>query len=446
MHKVPTATITPEHAADIADRALVLRIEAIHRFLPPGKVLRIGLFVRRSPPFELGTTLALDWSARFADKEATPETWRDVLLPALERISKAIRQHAPGRAVEAFGLTHTLRAIHPFALCVLLKELKQEGVDGIFRDIDSLQTQAAAMNETIARVTAMRPPEQEAAEVLFSASELLMAQMELVQDYNTPPPPEAKGLIFITRDFPASYVQALDELIHPPCFAACFVANPADASMWGSYGDAHTGLCLKFKTTADSEGRPALNLDGITGWRGGKGMEMEPVHSFHLRTFYKVNYSDSYPEIDFFNSIGLLPVPLLNAVWYTDDDGQRSTSRGARYLDTEAWRQKYWEAFQSGAICKISEWEHEKEYRILLWSSLNDLKDKPSRKLRYKFSDLSGIVFGANTAHDDKLKIMKIVEEKCRAEKRNEFEFYQAQYCRKDRSFRIAPLSLIRFE
>jgi hypothetical protein len=60
--------------------------------------------VRRRPPFEPGAALALDWSARFIDKETTADTWRDALLPALERIAKAIRRHAPGRAVEAFGL------------------------------------------------------------------------------------------------------------------------------------------------------------------------------------------------------------------------------------------------------------------------------------------------------------------------------------------------------
>jgi len=104
MHKVSAAVVTPDHAADIAGRALAQRIEAIHRHLPEGRALRVGLFARRPPPFEPGTALALDWSARFADKEAKPETWRDTLLPALERIAKTIRQHAPGRALEAFGL------------------------------------------------------------------------------------------------------------------------------------------------------------------------------------------------------------------------------------------------------------------------------------------------------------------------------------------------------
>jgi Protein of unknown function (DUF2971) len=335
-------------------------------------------------------------------------------------------------------LSHILRAIHPFALSVLFKELKRDGVDGIFRNLDAVQAQAATMNETVVRVAAMTPPQQEVAEALFLASELMAAQMALIQDYNTVPPAEAKAVIFLTRDFPTSYVRALDELIHPPFFTACFVENPTDASMWAAYGNAHTGVCLKFKTTPDGEGRPALNLNGITGWRGEK---MEPIYSFVPRAFHKMNYSESYPEIDFFNSIGRLPIPVLNRVWYNGDDGERSACRGARFCDTDAWRQKYWGSLQSGATCKTSEWAHEQEYRLLLWSSLHDYNHKASRKLRYNFSDLSGIIFGAKTASEDKLKIMRIVEEKCKAEKRDDFEFHQVQYSRKDRSFRVAQLS-----
>jgi hypothetical protein len=104
MHKVPAATVSPTHASDIANRALVQRLDAVHRRLPHGQPLQVGLYVRRPPPIEPGAALVLDWSARFADKEATPGIWQDVLLPALERIAKAIRQSAPGREVEAFGL------------------------------------------------------------------------------------------------------------------------------------------------------------------------------------------------------------------------------------------------------------------------------------------------------------------------------------------------------
>ena len=104
MQKVPAATLSPAHAAEVAERVLAHRLQTVHRQLPQGAPLRLGLHVRRPPPFEPGTALALDWSARFADKEASQAAWQDTLLPALERIAKAIRQHAPGRDVEASGL------------------------------------------------------------------------------------------------------------------------------------------------------------------------------------------------------------------------------------------------------------------------------------------------------------------------------------------------------
>jgi hypothetical protein len=162
--------------------------------------------------------------------------------------------------------------------------------------------------------------------------------------------------------------------------------------------------------------------------------------------FHHMNYSQTYPEIDFFNSIGRFPIPIMNAVWYRGEGGELSSRRAARSCDTEAWRENYWEAFQTGATSKTSEWEHEREYRLLLWSSMHNFKDDASRRLRYNCADLSGIIFGAKTAAEDKVRIVRIVAEKCKAEGRHDFEFYQMQYSRKERSFRIAPLGLIRLQ
>jgi hypothetical protein len=118
MHKVPASILSPSQAAEIARRVLVQRMQAIHRHLPQGRCLRVGLFVRRAPAFELGTALALNWSSRFIEKETTAETWQETLLPALARVVEAIRQHAPGRDVEAFGLP-TLPAALAFGCAFL---------------------------------------------------------------------------------------------------------------------------------------------------------------------------------------------------------------------------------------------------------------------------------------------------------------------------------------
>lgn len=104
MHKATATIVSPTEAAEIAHRVLVQRVQAIHRHLPAGERLRVGLFVRGSPPFQLGTALSLDWSSRFADKQAPVDTWRHLLLPALAHVADAIRRHASNRTVEAFGI------------------------------------------------------------------------------------------------------------------------------------------------------------------------------------------------------------------------------------------------------------------------------------------------------------------------------------------------------
>jgi hypothetical protein len=80
--------------------------------------LRVGLFVRNSPPFESGVALALDWSSRFTEKEAAADVWTNTLLPALDRIANAIRLHAPGRNIKAFGIP-TLPAAAAFGCAFL---------------------------------------------------------------------------------------------------------------------------------------------------------------------------------------------------------------------------------------------------------------------------------------------------------------------------------------
>ena len=52
-----------------------------------------------------------------------------------------------------------------------------------------MEARAAHLNETVARVVAMTPPEQELAEGLFAACELSVMQMALQQDYSAAPQP-----------------------------------------------------------------------------------------------------------------------------------------------------------------------------------------------------------------------------------------------------------------
>jgi hypothetical protein len=77
-----------------------------------------------------------------------------------------------------------------------MKALRREGVDGLFRDLDALEARTVSLNETIARVVTMTPPEQEVAEALFAAFELSVMQISLQQDYSAAASPAVMTIIF----------------------------------------------------------------------------------------------------------------------------------------------------------------------------------------------------------------------------------------------------------
>ena len=346
-------------------------------------------------------------------------------------------------------LRHYLRALHSYAYRALMNELALRGLVGrrekssATGDDEQWTKIEDGIANTLDVLAKMDADQQRGLEELFAASEVVTEQMGLIQEYNVPTPESKSGLRFLTHEFPEKYVAALDELIHVPWHVACFSANPANASMWATYADSHRGACLKFKVSSDVRGQPTLNLRRMTGWRSSTDPKGEPVYGVMPHRFHKVAYTAAYPEIDFFRSIGRLPIPALNGFWYRGENGTASSSRTPSF-DTEEWRKKYWDDFESGATCKTSEWSHEEEYRLTLYTSLLDVSDPADRKLPYNFADLSGIIFGAKMAEQDKLSIMRLISEKCSHEGRKDFEFLQARYSRKEAAFQIVPFGLIR--
>lgn len=55
------------------------------------------------------------------------------------------------------------------------------------------------------------------------------------------------------------------------------------------------------------------------------------------------------------------------------------------------------------------------------------LTDRAS-PLHYDFEQLEGIVFGMRMSVEDKLRITQVIEQKCRAEGRYDFRFFQSFY------------------
>lgn len=278
---------------------------------------------------------------------------------------------------------------------------------------------------------------------IFASTAIIAEQMALLREYQftTSGPVQRPGWKFITREFQAFYVAGLEDLVYPRWRVACFVEEPTNASMWGVYGDAHRGVCLKFRTKPTQETH-SLSLDVHSGWAGALGKPSRPTTGRRSMTFSPVRYGASRPEIEFFTSLGFLPRFKLED-WLFDREGRVSTLARPLYEETEAWRASYWAAYEALQAVKTEEWRHEKEHRLILASSLTRELDAAQAKAHYDFADLAGIIFGARMSEADKVAVMKIVERKCREAARFDFEFHQARYDQ-GAKLHIAPLPLLR--
>ena len=344
-------------------------------------------------------------------------------------------------------LTHYLRSLHALALSAVFKEFEDHGLN-LFRpgtvmpNQEALRKNAIAMMEAASKLPAVKP-ELNATEAYFSASEATVGQLDLIAEYGLTDRAATRPMQFFCRYYPPSYVDALDRLVHPDWYVACFSANPTNASMWGSYGDGHRGVGLKFRTTPNDAGSPALRLNRVTSLGGGKGDHVYGW-SFVPHEFHEVKYSVRHPEIDFFRSLGAVSLMNLNHFWYLGDNGEFSSCRQTAFHDQGA-KDEYWMTFQESALVKTSEWAHEKEYRLVLHSGF-DIREKPMRALEYKFEDLVGVIFGARTDIEDKLEVMRIIDRKCAREHRSDFEFWEVRYSNPDAKFNLAKLDLLKIK
>ncbi|MBP3127763.1 DUF2971 domain-containing protein [Thalassospira sp. ER-Se-21-Dark] len=224
----------------------------------------------------------------------------------------------------------------------------------------------------------------------------------------------------ITYDFPSLYLDAIEDLLYPKALIACLSERFDNPSMWSHYSRNHSGICLQF--TTDGKTFPVNTIVGIGGTATNTKYDVGLVNL----TLHKVTYDQEYPETDFFNSLGQLPIPTLNSAWLYDDEGNRSSCLNQLTNDEGTWRQKYWEHHPSTVTKKLSDWEYESEFRAISTSGFN--QDIVSKNTTYNFDNLDGIIFGMQTKDDYKTKIIEIIKEKCDTANRSCFNFYQAYY------------------
>ncbi|WP_165909728.1 DUF2971 domain-containing protein [Variovorax guangxiensis] len=342
--------------------------------------------------------------------------------PAVIRLVDAL----DGRAlpVRRDELRSYLRCLHPLALGTVWSRNELHRTASARPDAERFLDSARAGLPSLEKmIEAMQPisgeVDEQLLQELFSLFEFMSGQLGLAALLNPELGEYQPNKDFLFRAFADEFVDQLDRLVYPDWHVACFMSDCRNASLWGTYGDSHTGICLVFNTVVEG-GRPFLPLTRVNGF-GSSGYSRGRIeHEFH-----QVKYSDKHQPVDFFRSIGRLPEAVLDKHWHSNAEGARSVC-ASNYDDQ--WRADYWKGFYPGATTKLADWAHEDEYRLLLTGMVLDFSDAQRRTATYDFRNLHGLIFGMKTPLEKRIEICRIVAEKCRANGRSDFKFYEAYY------------------
>lgn len=330
-----------------------------------------------------------------------------------------------GRNVRRAELLLHLRALHPLAMHVISKMLVEQsfitkgfGINGATQD-ELLETSNAILNNMSTKSGAF--DQLEIFDLAKSALFYLMRK-NLMDRYDNWKSEKPDKWLRLNAEFPDEYANHLERLCTPEWYVACFMDSCANSAIWGSYGENHRGVCLKFRTEA-LEGKPVIKLNApahhpkVKNWWAVKTLE-----------FYKVDYESEHLDLDFFRSLAGVPEPILQSDWYTGPGGELSICMGEVFEDVRLWQNKFWEKHKLSITSKTRHWEGESEYRLLLTTNFQNAVPEQDRCLRYNFDSLEGIIFGIKTSNDQKFKLMRLVEDLCLSHQRKGFNFYQAYY------------------
>ena len=256
----------------------------------------------------------------------------------------------------------------------------------------------------------------------------LRTLIEWLPLYRNMVPQEASGknTRLLLVDFPSEYVGQLSRLLWPTGYTACFTRNYNNSSMWANYGCGHKGVCLIFRATEKGAG-PCLQLNQIVGRSTSGKRGLEEHWGFTPKPFHQVHYETRFDEVDFFRSMGRLPMRLLEK-WYTDEGGTISDCASWLQADSDVWQEDYWRNFHRNICFKTKDWEYEQEYRLVLNPGSEESYRPEQRTLTYNFDALQGIVLGIKTSEECKLRILDIIKRKCAETNRTDFQLYQAYY------------------
>ena len=349
--------------------------------------------------------------------------------PSIELLIEHVsNRNTPIRKME---LDAYLSMLHPYALQMIFEEYKSRNLtsfepnffEGGDKDVfkDDWFNLFGELNNEESKINI---------ESFFQARKAMSDEFQLyaIASHEEPSEEEEEkynaiqNKISMNFNFPEAYIKKLEDLSYPKWYTACFMTENENASVWGHYGDNHTGVCLIYE--GDSEDKINFELNYSYSSQTGHMKKMIPME------MKEINYDDNADRaIDFFKSIGRLPEFKLNEYWYRDEDGRVSPI--AEEVGSKEWRDNYWSQFYRDITIKNEDWAYENEYRAVLSSVFFDYSQVESRCVKYDFKQLKGLIFGVRTPILDKVKIIKKIKMLCEKYEREDFKFYQAYYSSK---------------
>lgn len=248
---------------------------------------------------------------------------------------------------------------------------------------------------------------------------------------------------FLIEGFPNFYIKQLMPLLYQKWYSACFMnkESSTSSSVWGSYGSNHTGICLIFNSEMKNE---SLTLGLYTPKFSNESNTYE--QRLTPQKFYCIEYGNEPNSFNLFTSLGRINPLDLDRNWLINFKGETSYLRSSVFQNYNVWHESYHDTFIKNITRKSKDWRYENEYRLILDEFCYDYSNPKDRTLKYEFSSLHGLIFGISTPEKDKIKIIKIIAQKCRENSRTDFNFYQAYFCHKTQSIQHMPLHLIKFK
>ena len=389
------------------------------------------------PPTPLIRTLFDDHWHRFLNLPNIQE-----VIEALANTNRQIRYRELEyylRLIQGVFSTHIIE-LEIEQLASKIERLEQESEQVLISESERRESTEGDSQEALEDILTMltafeKTLTEEQVNTMFQNVEALINRDRIIHQLNSPISTgklETHDKLFY--DSPKQYLQEIEKLLWPNWYTACFMKDYHNSSVWAHYGDRHRGVCLIFES---EETRNSNNLD------------LHQVAGQGVKTvrFYEINYVDKPSEIDFFRSIGGVPLEELIRRWYADEEGNISECAahirpGDDTVSIVTWAINYGNNFRRVITTKTKDWEYEQECRLILEDGSDEFDEENNRALTYNFNSLKGIIFGINTSDEDKLKIIEILQRKCKENSRTDFKFFQAYYSPEDGNIHKAEIQL----